>query len=384
MHTSDWHIGHVLYNYTRNAEFDAFAGALEEIVATHQPDVLAISGDVFDTATPSNAAQRFFSDTLMRLHRACPQMHTVVTAGNHDSPTGHEVFRDAWLANRVHAVGVPPRLESDLDRCIVTVPGKCVVAAMPYAAAHFNFMDTDALTARAAEIAGDALPVVLMAHTTVTDAGGADAVVGNIEARSVQSLGDGFDYCALGHIHRARTFGGGRVRYCGSPLAMGFDEDSVHSVTMVQIDRRGDLPQLRTIGIVPAIPLQTLPCDPDGTPSFGTWPEALAALDAYDPQNLTYLRVNVAQNAPLPPDAEQQVRSRCNRNTLFCHINYRFEAAGDNEGAAHPALSASEFAAIDPGQVARMFFASRGLSFGPEEEQMFEQAVQSALENERK
>ena len=33
-----------------------------------------------------------------------------------------------------------------------------------------------------------------------------------------------FDYAALGHLHRAQTLAGGRVRYCGAPLAYAFDE----------------------------------------------------------------------------------------------------------------------------------------------------------------
>lgn len=47
------------------------------------------------------------------------------------------------------------------------------------------------------------------------------------------------DYIALGHIHRAQCVGGTEhIRYCGSPIALSFDEcgksKCVHLVTFDQ------------------------------------------------------------------------------------------------------------------------------------------------------
>jgi len=50
-------------------------------------------------------------------------------------------------------------------------------------------------------------------------------VVGNLGLIDVDVFPDGFDYVALGHIHRAQKIGGlNHIRYCGAPLLMGFDE----------------------------------------------------------------------------------------------------------------------------------------------------------------
>ena len=49
IHTSDWHLGHILYNLDRNAEHEAFLGQLCKLVCTEKPDALLVSGDIFDS-----------------------------------------------------------------------------------------------------------------------------------------------------------------------------------------------------------------------------------------------------------------------------------------------------------------------------------------------
>lgn len=45
IHTSDWHLGHVLYGHTRDAEQRDFLNQLKNIVADEQPDALIVSGE---------------------------------------------------------------------------------------------------------------------------------------------------------------------------------------------------------------------------------------------------------------------------------------------------------------------------------------------------
>ena len=50
-------------------------------------------------------------------------------------------------------------------------------------------------------------------------------MVGNLGLIDVDVFPEGFDYVALGHIHRAQKIGGlNHIRYSGAPLLMGFDE----------------------------------------------------------------------------------------------------------------------------------------------------------------
>ena len=47
IHTSDWHLGHTLYNYDRSREQQAFLEQLARIVAEERPDAMVVSGDIY-------------------------------------------------------------------------------------------------------------------------------------------------------------------------------------------------------------------------------------------------------------------------------------------------------------------------------------------------
>ena len=63
---------------------------------------------------------------------------------------------------------------------------------------------------------------------------------------------DGFDYVALGHIHRAQSCSSPKIRYCGTPLKYSFSEvKHEKSVTVVEIGEKGSTPVIRTAPLVP-------------------------------------------------------------------------------------------------------------------------------------
>ncbi|EDM8199159.1 DNA exonuclease SbcCD subunit SbcD, partial [Salmonella enterica subsp. enterica serovar Kentucky] len=86
------------------------------------------------------------------------------------------------------------------------------------------------------------LPVIATGHLTTVGASKSDAVrdiyIGTLDAFPAQHFPPA-DYIALGHIHRAQCVGGTEhIRYCGSPIALSFDEcgksKCVHLVTFDQ------------------------------------------------------------------------------------------------------------------------------------------------------
>ena len=104
LHTSDWHLGHILYNYDRTEEQLSMLDQMVSIVEEQKPDVFLLCGDVYHTSQPSAAIQTMLSEALVRIHDANPGMTIVMTAGNHDSGSKHEIFRKPWLALKVHAI----------------------------------------------------------------------------------------------------------------------------------------------------------------------------------------------------------------------------------------------------------------------------------------
>ncbi len=59
LHTSDWHLGHTLYNYDRTPEQQAFLKQLARIVQQEKPDVMVVCGDVYHYSVPSAATARY-------------------------------------------------------------------------------------------------------------------------------------------------------------------------------------------------------------------------------------------------------------------------------------------------------------------------------------
>lgn len=376
IHTSDWHLGHTLYNYERNSEHSAMIDQLVALVEQEQPDVFLIAGDVYHTGQPSATVQTLFSNAMVRMHSACPSMHIIVTAGNHDSGSKLDIFRSPWLSLNVHTFGSLDH--DDITQHIVLLPGVCYVIAVPYTYER-NIPDGffQQLLDHVASINTDNLPVVLTAHTTVSgcDFTGHDhateLTVGGIDAFELNQMGHGYDYLALGHIHCPQYIHSSRhnVRYSGSPLPVSFDETYPHSVSLVSIDAHGQSPVLTAVDILNPFPLVTLP-----TQGTATWEQALQLLADYPDDIPAYIRLNVQVSDFLPPDAQQDARQICShKRCRFCYIKVsRPTIVADDTSVA---LTLEQFQEELPIDIARRYAQDTGVEFTDELAAMFNEAL---------
>ncbi|WP_069649274.1 exonuclease SbcCD subunit D [Caloranaerobacter ferrireducens] len=85
LHTSDWHLGKYLENYSRLDEQEKFIDDLVGIVNEKEVDLIIIAGDIYDNSNPPARAEKLFYDALKRLSRGGERI-VLVIAGNHDSP----------------------------------------------------------------------------------------------------------------------------------------------------------------------------------------------------------------------------------------------------------------------------------------------------------
>jgi exonuclease SbcD len=85
LHTSDWHLGKRLDDFSRMEEQQAVLQEICEIAELEKVDAVIVAGDLFDTFNPPTEAIDLFYKTLKRLtnngHRT-----VIAIAGNHDSP----------------------------------------------------------------------------------------------------------------------------------------------------------------------------------------------------------------------------------------------------------------------------------------------------------
>ena len=326
IHTADWHVGHELYGYNREEEFDYFFEELVRLMAEEQPDALLVSGDVYDSYMPSNAAVKQLNTALLSLHEASPEMEIILTAGNHDSGLRLEAAAPPWLSHRIHLIGT---IDPTLERNRIEIEGKGVVMAIPFCyPANFPHQESDKVEERqksffrrvSEQLSRESLPTVLMAHLYLShmQLNGTRQprdIVGGSEAMPLSDIGTGYDYLALGHIHRRQRVGE-RAHYSGSPLPISFDEPAEHGVLVVEPER-GRAPRVDFRHMKTRRPLLTLP---EEAVSYCDAIDLLRTMDA-DVQAYIRLHVKVNGDAPLPFDyLEQATKALEGKSVRYCTI----------------------------------------------------------------
>jgi len=254
LHTSDWHLGRLFYNVHLTEDQ---AHVLEQLVALAKEakvDAVLVAGDAYDRAVPPADAVTLLDEVLSRLVLDVG-VPTILIAGNHDSPERID-FGSRLLAERgLHLVGSLGAQVRCVELC--DAHGAVDVLAIPYAApeevrasldvsevhSHHAAMERLTELARARRTPGHRS--VLLAHAFVVGGLACESertltVGGSGEVGS--SAFNGFDYAALGHLHRPQAIGDGTLRYSGSLLKYSFSEAShCKSVTVVELDARGSV-----------------------------------------------------------------------------------------------------------------------------------------------
>jgi len=85
LHTSDWHLGKRLEDFSRIEEQQAVLQEICEMAEREKVDVVLVAGDLFDTFNPPTEAVDLFYKTLKRLS-SNGRRPVIAIAGNHDSP----------------------------------------------------------------------------------------------------------------------------------------------------------------------------------------------------------------------------------------------------------------------------------------------------------
>ena len=310
-------------------------------------------------------------------------MTIVATAGNHDSCSKHEIFRTPWRDSKIYAIGNLSR--DNINDHIISIPGKGYVVAVPYTYER-NIPDGffQQLLDAVAEMNSEKLPVVMTAHTTVKgcDFTGhentSENTIGGIDSIDIKQMGEGYDYLALGHIHHAQFVHTGKhnVRYSGTPIAVSFDENYHHTVSLVEIGAHGEKPIVEEIEIKNIHPLVTLP-----TEGLASWDEAKKLFADYPNDIAAYIRLNVEVDDMLPPNANDEARSIANsKECKFCIINAKRK---EQEKSESKTLSIQEFQAESPLDIAMRYANDINRTFDDEMKDLFNEVIRIINEETR-
>lgn len=372
IHTADWHVGHELYGYDREEEFDYFFSQLSELLQAERPDALLVSGDVYDSYMPSTTAVRQLNNALLRLHDSSPETEIILTSGNHDSGPRLEAAAPPWLPHGVHLIG---SLGPDPLRNLIEIEGKGVVMAIPFCyPANFPHADGDPLDGRQErffqriieQLSRESLPTVLMAHLYVSGAALNGSrqprdIVGGSDAMALGDITGGYDYLALGHIHRRQRLSD-RSYYSGSPLPISFDEPAEHGVLLVELEKgrepRVDFRQMKTLR-----PLLTLPKE------AAPFEEAIRELREMDPESNAYIRLHVLGDGSLPFDhLEQASKALEGKRGRYCTVKIESPQTDRVETKESRTITPEELVAMDPVTIVGKYLQDRGLAEEEREE----------------
>lgn len=371
IHTADLHIGQKLYyNYPRHDEHDHFFRQLLQWCVDEQPDALVVSGDVFDMAKPMAGAIEQFNEAFAAIREAVPSMHIVIVAGNHDSARGLTAHNGVWKLLNTSIVGIPPAVSDRStdwkDRYVLALPAGYIVM-LPYMTSARQATLQELLD-YVGELNRDTqLPVVMTGHLAV---GGSDFTgheLGTLTTQDIASLGKGYDYLALGHIHRPQTLGSGAfdipgvvaeypspvARYSGSALHVSCDETYPHSVSVVEIDRHEGKVRVRPLRIDQLRHFYTFPTDGS---SFTSPEDALEAIHGFATEGGEgYIRFRFDAATPLPPDFSHKVYQLLDSCGTDLRYNPRhiFTDSGDTTDDAHE--TSPQFAVADLQQMTDPF-----------------------------
>ncbi|WP_226568700.1 exonuclease subunit SbcD [Mangrovibacter yixingensis] len=298
LHTSDWHLGQNFYTKSRAPEHAAFLNWLTEMVEQHQVDAVIVAGDIFDTGSPPSYARELYYRFVVQLQETGCTL--VVLGGNHDSVATLNESREllgylnTWVIASTSDTEAPillPLRNGEPGAVLCPVPflrprdiqisqsgqsGQQKQQALVEAIHLYYQQGYEA----ACELRGNRkLPIIATGHLTTVGASKSDAVrdiyIGTLDAFPANTFPPA-DYIALGHIHRPqKVTSSEHIRYCGSPIALSFDETNSTKMVLLVDFNEGELSTVTPLPVPVTQPLLMLKGSLDSiTQQLEAWRDA--------------------------------------------------------------------------------------------------------------
>lgn len=394
LHTSDWHIGQIFHNYSREEEHKYFFEQLKSIIIKEKPDVVVVSGDVFHTAMPTIVSQRLYYNFIVELSRLDDDLQIVITSGNHDSPSRLEAPRPLWEAFNVSVVGmldyqtVTDENGINFDASKIEIPisknGKIIgwVLAVPYINGNANIYDLLLNHLKKRPEYADNQSIVAIGHLAVKSAditGHSPDIIGKLETLDVQDFTDvkGVDYWAFGHIHFPQAIKGiENMRYAGSPFPISFNENYQHSVVSVNIG--DDKTETTVIPLKTLIPIIDFPSKPKGYDDALPFETVLMQLfDILDEK--AYVRVHVQAEKPLTQiETAEIIQAFEGHEAMFCGIQSYFPEKQEGDDI-QSVKTLHELMAMSPFELGCSVYQKKnGCEMSDELKEMFKKVCEEA------
>lgn len=281
IHTSDWHLGKKLKNFELLEEHKLFLDWLISQIQLQLAEILIVSGDIFDTYTPSNAAKSLYYNFLAKLS-ATTCKNVIIIAGNHDSIHDLATSKELLANSNIHIVeSIPENIEEAIFSCKSKLieNQEVLICGIPFLRDDYLNVSGinkspeerknavrlaikkvyDDFAEKCQELNKYNSPCIATGHLFAiggkTSESERDIHVGGLGNINSKDFPPNLNYIALGHLHRSQIVGDSeKIRYSGSPIRMGFDEKGKKSIVLLETNENSvekiekvEIPEFRQI-----------------------------------------------------------------------------------------------------------------------------------------
>ena len=365
LHTSDWHLGATEGERELREDQYFFIDEICRIIEERQVDAVLLSGDVYDRSVGSASAIRLYNYAMERICRDLKK--TVLTiAGNHDSADRLSSCGSLLEKAGLYISGAAERVARVVsfdDAEVFLLPWvteEKVRSLYPEERISDLAGAYQVLTDHMRERFSPDKKHIVVSHAFITNAETSTsdraAEIGFATQVSA-SVFDGFDYVALGHIHKPQNVNG-HIRYSGTPMPYSFGKEESQEKSVTLLDT-----ETMTQEIVP------LPLLHQRRTLTGTYEELLNP-DCPEEVRTGYVRLNVT-------DTALGLELLSNLRQVYPHPLVVSGKAYEGDGTSI-SLTMEEFEQMenDPSQVFRSFCREEmGQEATPHFVELFEKAV---------
>ena len=365
LHTSDWHLGATEGERELREDQYFFIDEICRIIEERQVDAVLLAGDVYDRSVGSASAIRLYNYAMERICRDLKK--TVLTiAGNHDSADRLSSCGSLLEKAGLYISGAAEREARVVafdDAEVFLLPWvteEKVRSLYPEERISDLTGAYQVLTDHMRERFSPDKKHIVVSHAFITNAETSTsdraAEIGFATQVSA-SVFDGFDYVALGHIHKPQNVNG-HIRYSGTPMPYSFGKEESQEKSVTLLDT-----ETMTQEIVP------LPLLHQRRTLTGTYEELLNP-DCPEEVRTGYVRLNVT-------DTALGLELLSNLRQVYPHPLVVSGKAYEGDGTSI-SLTMEEFEQMenDPSQVFRSFCREEmGQEATPHVVELFEKAV---------
>lgn len=261
IHTADWHLGKLLkeHSMTEDQEW-LLNNRFLPLVDDEKPDVILLSGDVYDRSYPPEEAVELF-DRMTEEIVGKRKIPFIIISGNHDSAERLAVASRLLKWQGLYIFGPLTRLSPVI---LEDADGKVAFCPLPYAEPARVRVMMNTLGLKGADqvhsyeeaetvlsryllslLPAEPLRKVALAHAFA--AGGTPSEserplsIGGYD-RISDAVFEDYDYTALGHLHRPQKTQkeSEKIQYSGSLMRYSFDEvNQKKGVIVGELDKEG-------------------------------------------------------------------------------------------------------------------------------------------------